>query len=96
MHLHLFMSNNTVVVRSKLPHIGTTIFTVMSALANEHRAINLSQGFPDFDSPSQLTDLVYQYMQKGFNQYAPMAGLHGLREQIAQKVGQYLGFEPTG
>jgi len=89
------MSNNTVVVRSKLPHIGTTIFTVMSALANEHRAINLSQGFPDFDSPSQLTDLVYQYMQKGFNQYAPMAGLHGLREQIAQKVHQLYNFSPN-
>ncbi len=89
------MSNNTVVVRSKLPHIGTTIFTVMSALANEHRAINLSQGFPDFDSPSQLTDLVYQYMQKGFNQYAPMAGLLGLREQIAQKVHQLYRFSPN-
>jgi methionine aminotransferase len=95
LHLHLFMSNNTVVVRSKLPHIGTTIFTVMSALANEHRAINLSQGFPDFDSPSQLTDLVYQYMQKGFNQYAPMAGMLGLREQIAQKVHQLYNFSPN-
>jgi len=67
----------------------------MSALANEHRAINLSQGFPDFDSPSQLTDLVYQYMQKGFNQYAPMAGLLGLREQIAQKVHQLYRFSPN-
>ena len=73
---------------SKLPNVGTNIFTVMSALANEHQAINLSQGFPDFPSSERLIDLVYQYMQKGFNQYAPMPGVLSLREQIAQKIAQ--------
>lgn len=89
------MSNFRVGVRSKLPNIGTTIFTVMSALANEHGAINLSQGFPDFDCPSDLTDLVSFYLKKGYNQYAPMAGLPGLREQIAQKTDQLYHFYPN-
>lgn len=89
------MSNYRVGVRSKLPNIGTTIFTVMSALANEHGAINLSQGFPDFDCPSDLTDLVSFYLKKGYNQYAPMAGLPGLREQIAQKTDQLYHFYPN-
>ncbi len=71
---------------SKLPNVGTTIFTVMSALANEHQAINLSQGFPDFPSSERLIDLVHQYMQKGYNQYAPMAGVPALREQLAAKM----------
>ncbi|MCB0558038.1 MAG: methionine aminotransferase [Lewinellaceae bacterium] len=71
---------------SKLPHVGTTIFTVMSALANEHGAINLSQGFPNFPSSDRLSDLVCQYMKKGYNQYAPMAGVPVLREQLADKV----------
>lgn len=70
---------------SKLPHIGTTIFTVMSKLANEHGAINLSQGFPDFDCSPELVSLVEQSMKKGFNQYAPMQGLPVLRETIAAK-----------
>ncbi|QQS30632.1 MAG: aminotransferase class I/II-fold pyridoxal phosphate-dependent enzyme [Sphingobacteriales bacterium] len=89
------MSNYRVGVRSKLPNIGTTIFTVMSALANEHGAINLSQGFPDFDCPSDLTDLVSFYLKKGYNQYAPMAGLPGLREQIAQKTDKLYHFYPN-
>lgn len=75
-------------LRSKLPNVGTTIFTVMSALANEYQAINLSQGFPDFPSSERLIDLVYQHMQKGFNQYAPMPGVLPLREQIARKIAE--------
>lgn len=71
---------------SKLPHVGTTIFTVMSALAAEHKAINLSQGFPDFDCDETLKELVYAAMQQGHNQYAPMAGIPSLREAIAEKV----------
>ena len=71
---------------SKLPHVGTTIFTVMSALAAEHNAVNLSQGFPNYDCSLRLRQLVSDYMQKGFNQYAPMAGLPTLREHIAEKV----------
>ncbi len=71
---------------SKLPNVGTTIFTVMSALAQEHKAINLAQGFPDFEASSRLTDLVYQYMRSGHNQYAPMPGLPALRTRIAEKI----------
>ena len=73
-------------VTSKLPNIRTTVFTVMSQLALEYNAINLSQGFPDFDCPSELIDLVSLYMRKGNNQYAPMQGILPLREKIAQKV----------
>ena len=72
--------------RSRLPSVGTSIFTVMSRLAEEHGAINLSQGFPDFDADPQLTGLVYKYMQNGFNQYAPMQGVMLLRERIAEKT----------
>ncbi len=73
-------------IRSKLPTVGTTIFTVMSALANEYNAINLSQGFPNFECSPGLVDLVNQYMKKGMNQYAPMQGIMPLREIIAQKM----------
>ncbi|REK50365.1 MAG: aminotransferase class I/II-fold pyridoxal phosphate-dependent enzyme [Bacteroidetes bacterium] len=73
-------------VQSKLPAVGTTIFTIMSALANEYKAINLSQGFPDFEVSEELISLVHEYMKKGFNQYAPMAGHPALREQIALKT----------
>lgn len=73
-------------VKSKLPHVGTTIFTVMSAYAAEHNAINLAQGFPDFNCYDKLIDLVHQYMKKGFNQYAPMPGVLRLREKIAEKT----------
>ena len=72
--------------RSKLPGTGTTIFSVMSKLAEEHKAINLSQGFPDYDCDPKLIDLVSQAMKDGFNQYAPMAGVPALRELIADKV----------
>ena len=73
-------------LKSKLPNVGTTIFTIMTNLSNEHNAINLSQGFPDFDVPPKLITLVEKYMRKGFNQYAPMQGVLPLREKIAQKV----------
>ena len=61
-------------LKSKLPKTGTSIFTVMSALAREHNAINLAQGFPDFECSAELVSLVNQYMKKGMNQYAPMQG----------------------
>ena len=78
-------------MQSKLPQVGTTIFTVMSRLAAEHGAINLSQGYPDFDPPARLVDLVGQHMRAGHNQYAPMAGLPELREQVARKVLEHSG-----
>ncbi len=73
-------------IQSKLPNVGTTIFTVMSALAEQHKAINLSQGFPNFNCSETLQDLVHFYMKQGANQYAPMAGLPRLREVLAQKI----------
>ena len=76
---------------SKLPNVGTTIFTVMSRLAAECGAINLSQGFPDFDPPPRLVDLVVQHMRSGRNQYAPMAGWPPLCEAIASKVEALYG-----
>ena len=79
-------------IDSKLPRVGTTIFTVMSRLAAEHGAINLSQGFPDFEPPVRLVDLVDGHLRRGgLNQYAPMAGLPRLREAIAGKVAAYYG-----
>jgi len=74
-------------IESKLPDVGTTIFTVMSKMAADYNAINLSQGFPDFPVSDQLIALVNEAMQKGYNQYAPMPGLPLLRESIAQMVG---------
>lgn len=71
--------------KSKLPNVGTTIFTVMSTLANQHNAINLSQGFPNFKSDQKLLDLVNNAMNSGYNQYAPMAGSMELRVAIATK-----------
>ncbi|WP_266203312.1 methionine aminotransferase [Pontibacter kalidii] len=79
---------------SKLPDVGTSIFTVMSALANEHKAINLSQGFPDFNCPEPLINLVTRYMHEGFNQYAPMAGMPQLRQKISLKTEKMYGFRP--
>ncbi len=73
-------------ISSKLPNVGTTIFTVMSKLAADHNAINLSQGFPDFNCDKDLIGLVNKYMLAGNNQYAPMAGLMSLRETIAAKT----------
>ncbi|MEZ5084370.1 MAG: methionine aminotransferase [Bacteroidales bacterium] len=78
-------------VKSKLQKQETSIFAVMSALAQEHKAINLSQGFPDFDISPKLIELVNKYMKKGYNQYAPMTGIPALREQIASKVENLYG-----
>ena len=79
-------------LNSKLPHVGTTIFTVMSKLAQECGAINLSQGFPDFPIDEGLIELVEKAMRDGHNQYAPMSGLPMLRETIAAKVQRLYGF----
>ena len=73
-------------MQSKLPHVGTTIFTTMSAMAQTHGAINLSQGYPDFSPPQALLDLQTQFLNQGKNQYPPMTGIPELREQIALKV----------
>lgn len=78
-------------VESKLPDVGTTIFTVMSALAQAHGAINLSQGFPDFDGPKPLLDRVQHYFNNGFNQYPPMQGVPSLRAAIAVKIEDLYG-----
>lgn len=79
------------VIASKLPHVGTTIFTTMSRLAQEHGAINLSQGFPDFDCAPELRALVTKYINAGLNQYPPMAGVPVLREAIAEKIEALYG-----
>jgi methionine aminotransferase len=76
---------------SKLPDIGTTIFTVMSQMANECGAINLSQGFPDFEPPVELLDMCTKYLKSGFNQYPPMMGVPYLREQIVAKISNLYG-----
>jgi methionine transaminase len=78
-------------IHSKLPHVGTTIFTVMSRLATELNAINLSQGFPDFDCAPELRALVTKYMNAGLNQYPPMAGVACLREAVAEKAAALYG-----
>ena len=78
-------------ISSKLPNVGTTIFTVMSRLAQEHNAINLSQGFPDFECAPELRALIPQYFNAGLNQYPPMAGVPALREIIAEKSAGLYG-----
>ena len=78
----------------KLPDVGTTIFTVMSKLAQDHGAINLSQGFPDFAAPEQLVARVNEHMRAGHNQYAPLPGVPALLEQIALKTGRLYGVSP--
>src|SRR5690606_38700281 len=80
---------------SKLPDVGTSIFSVMSALATEHGAINLSQGFPDFNCPEPLIELVTKYMHEGYNQYAPMPGVPVLREKISIKTEKMYGYRPN-
>ena len=82
---------SAVPVTSKLPDIGVSIFSVMTRLANEHKAINLSQGFPDFDCEPALVEAVARAMREGHNQYAPMPGVLALREGIAAKVEQLYG-----
>ncbi|CAB1059611.1 Aspartate aminotransferase (EC [Olavius sp. associated proteobacterium Delta 1] len=76
---------------SKLPNLSLTIFSEMTQLADAHGAINLSQGFPDYAVPEELTALVANYMQQGYNQYAPMQGVQHLRDQIAAKVLELYG-----
>jgi methionine aminotransferase len=78
---------------SKLPTAGTSIFAVMSKLANDHQAINLSQGFPDFPISAKLIERVNHYMKKGFNQYAPMPGVGVLRQAIAAKAKASYGID---
>jgi methionine aminotransferase len=78
-------------VHSKLPQVGTTIFTIMSKMASDHNAINLSQGFPDFPVDIDLLSLVSHYMQAGKNQYAPMTGIPELRNAISRKVAATYG-----
>jgi len=80
-------------ITSKFPQMATTIFTKMSALAAEHKAINLSQGFPDFPVNQYLIDRVHHHMTAGANQYAPMGGMPQLTQAIAKKVKRYLGAE---
>ncbi|MES2100037.1 MAG: pyridoxal phosphate-dependent aminotransferase [Pseudomonadota bacterium] len=81
----------TPTITSRLPHVGTTIFTVMSALALEHGAVNLGQGFPDFDCDPRLLDAVDAAMRAGLNQYPPMAGVPALREAVAAKIASMYG-----
>jgi len=78
-------------LQSKLPKVGTTIFSVMSQLAVEHKAVNLGQGFPDFDGPQLLRDALTEAMNSAKNQYAPMTGIPKLREQIALKAERMYG-----
>ncbi|HJU40801.1 MAG TPA: pyridoxal phosphate-dependent aminotransferase [Tahibacter sp.] len=78
-------------IETKLPKVGTTIFTVMSQLAQQHGAVNLGQGFPDFDGPQSLRDALAAAMNGGKNQYAPMTGVPKLREQIALKTERLYG-----
>lgn len=78
---------------SKLPDVGITIFSVMTNLANESGAINLSQGFPDFNVPPVLVSLVEKYMRDGHNQYAPMPGVLSLRERLSEKVEMLYGMK---
>jgi methionine transaminase len=85
------MMSSSVRIDSRLPNVGTTIFSVMSALAQQHGAINLSQGFPDFDAPADLLRLLDEATRAGHNQYAPMTGVPVLREAIAAKVSALYG-----
>src|ERR1700752_380634 len=78
-------------LETKLPKVGTTIFTVMSALAVEHGAVNLGQGFPDFDCDPALVEAVDVAMRAGLNQPPPMAGVPALREAIAAKIEALYG-----
>jgi len=78
---------------SRLPRVGTTIFTVMSALAQQHNAVNLGQGFPDFDCDPRLLDTVNNAMRSGLNQYPPMTGVPALREAVATKIANIYGYQ---
>jgi methionine aminotransferase len=82
-------------IETKLPKVGTTIFTVMSQLAAEHGAVNLGQGFPDFPVPERLVDALDRAMRAGHNQYAPMTGVPALRQAIAEKTERVYGWKPN-
>ena len=82
---------NTPIINSKLPNVGTTIFTVMSGLATQYNAVNLGQGFPDFQMSEELIAMVNEAMLKGYNQYPPMPGWLPLREAIAEKTNYLYG-----
>ena len=88
------MTQPNLIPESKLPALGTTIFTQMSALAAQHNAINLSQGFPDFDGPRYLQQRLAHHVSEGANQYAPMIGTLPLREAIADKTADIYGHRP--
>ena len=88
------MTQHNLTPESKLPALGTTIFTQMSALAQQHNAINLSQGFPDFDGPRYLQERLAWHVSQGANQYAPMTGALPLREAIAAKTAELYGHRP--
>ena len=88
------MTQPNLTPESKLPALGTTIFTQMSALAQQHNAINLSQGFPDFDGPRYLQERLAHHVSQGANQYAPMTGALPLREAIAEKTAELYGYRP--
>ncbi len=88
------MSQTPLIPESKLPALGTTIFTQMSALAAQHQAINLSQGFPDFDGPAYLQERLAYHVSQGANQYAPMTGVQPLRDAIADKTAALYGYQP--
>ena len=76
---------------SRLPNVGTTVFTCMSNLAAQHEAVNLGQGFPDFECDPRLVDAVTRAMKEGQNQYPPMSGVPALRENIAAKIESLYG-----
>ena len=78
-------------INSKLPTVGINIFSIMSAMANQYGAINLSQGFPDFDCPKELQNRVNFHLKNGKNQYVPMAGVPLLRERLAKKMENSYG-----
>ena len=78
-------------LQSKLPEIGTSIFSVMSKMAVDYNAINLAQGFPDFNCSNELIELVNHYHKNGYNQYAPMGGVQKLRKQISKKIEKLYG-----
>ena len=82
---------HTPAIHTKLPNVGTTIFTVMSTLAAEKNAVNLGQGFPDFNCDAKLVDRVTEAMQQGLNQYPPMAGVPVLRDAVARKIKSLYG-----
>ncbi|UWS32627.1 pyridoxal phosphate-dependent aminotransferase [Erwinia pyrifoliae] len=88
------MSQTSFTPESKLPALGTTIFSQMSALAQQHNAINLSQGFPDFDGPNYLQQRLAHHVNQGANQYAPMTGAPALRTAIAKKTAERYGYTP--